>query len=175
MSPTGRWVTKAKVLRNCNRGHSQGGPCLKVFFVTVARGLLWLMQSLRRRNLATFLHKVPSGSSLACCRRIAVAATPYSSRAAANTRPLRITFWATSGRRQCRAQSSWCHTSRRGGNWVALICPATSSHRQAQADLEPVVSGCQAGGCKKGSVSFTPSLPRRTERGWPIRFSVLHP
>ena len=108
------------------------------------------MQTGRRRcrilPAANCPNKVPCGSSLACCRRITVAATPYSPRAAASGRPLRITFCSTSGRRPSRAQASSGHSSRLGGNWVALICPATSNHRQAQADLEPVVSGYWAGG-----------------------------
>ena len=102
--------------------------------------------SLSLSYFATIPNKVPCGSSLACCRRITVAATPYSPRAAASGRPLRITFCSTSGRRPSRAQASCGHSSRLGGNWVALICPATSNHRQAHADLEPVVSGPWADG-----------------------------
>ena len=142
-NPIGRWGKKGKRLMR-NSPTSRVG-LFQVFWSRWPKGQPWLMQTGRRRCRilpeANFPNKVPCGSSLACCRRITVAATPYSPRAAASGRPLRITFCSTSGRRPSRAQASCGYSPRLGGNWVALICPATSNHRQAHADLEPGVSG----------------------------------
>ena len=170
MSPTGRWVKKVKAWRRSNRGHLNGGPGFTVFFVTAARRVAVAQAKSSSSYFGHFPYKVPSGSSLACCRRITVAATPYSPRAAASGRPLRITFCSTSGRRPSRAQAGCACSPRLEGNWVALICPATSNHRQAHADLEP-----GRGAASKGQSRLLLPCPADWNEAGPFAFRFCIP
>ncbi len=159
-NPTGRWGKKAKVQMKDNRtthrvglfqalfGHGclEGGGGSGKFIVGVP-------------YFATIPYKVPSGSSLACCRRLSVAATPYSPRAAASMSLYRITFCVTSGRRPRRAQARGSHTPRRAGKGLHVLAqqPATTGKHRQTSNRWLAVTGQE--GCKQRSVLFTICCP----------------